>query len=107
MRNVLLTFSDDRGIRIRSALWEEYTGHVAPSVSKKHYIPSIASRTRGQKEALEEKMDSFRRSVIGPLEEAISEVQKRLSAPGTCKKLATSSETAAKWPRRRFVSREI
>lgn len=93
LRNCLLTFSDDRGIR--SALWEEYVGHVVPGVTKKHYVPSIRSRTRGHKEALDEKMGAFRRVVLEPLEETVSEALGKLENGETCKKLATPMENAA------------
>jgi len=68
LRNCLPTFSTMEGIH--GSIWEQYIGHTPKTVTERHYVPRLASRTMGEATALERQIALFRRFVIEPLQQS-------------------------------------
>lgn len=66
LRNCLPTFATMEGIH--GTVWEQYIGHAPKTVTERHYVPRLASRTMGEKKALERQVALFRRLVTDPLD---------------------------------------
>lgn len=69
LRNCLPTFAMAEGLQ--SDVWEQYIGHVPRSVTAKHYVPRLGSKSLGEADALVRQMRIFRTQVIEPVERAI------------------------------------
>ncbi len=81
-RGPLKAGSAFRGSGIRSPVfrWEQCIGHAPGTVTERHYVPRLTSRTSGERSALDRQMALFRRLVVEPLEQATS----AQAVPGTC-----------------------
>ncbi len=66
LRNCLPTFAKIQGIH--GTIWEQYIGHAPETVTERHYVPRLAGRTLGEKNALGRQMDLFRRFVTGQID---------------------------------------
>lgn len=69
LRNCLPTFAVTQ--KLHNDVWEQYIGHAPMSVTAKHYIPRLASASRGESSALERQMALFRFRVTDFLDRAI------------------------------------
>ena len=68
LRNCLPTFAAISGVT--SAVWEQYIGHAPQGITAMHYVPRLASGSLGEKEALDQQMEIFRKIVVQTLENA-------------------------------------
>ncbi|HUT24724.1 MAG TPA: hypothetical protein VM492_10310 [Sumerlaeia bacterium] len=69
LRNALPTWATTNGCR--DDLWEQCLGHAPEGVTARHYVPRLASVSRGEKGELEKQMALFRNRIVLPLETAI------------------------------------
>jgi hypothetical protein len=71
LRNCLFQFAESQGMR--SQIWEEYLGHSDRTVSGRSYLHRLKTISPGEERELEEKMETFRRFVITPLENGLKD----------------------------------
>jgi len=90
LRNCLPTHAAMNGLQ--GSLWEQYIGHAPGTVTERHYVPRLTSRTSGERSALGRQMALFRRLVVEPLEQATS----AQAAPVTCNTLQPGNSEAAR-----------
>ncbi|MFH0794039.1 MAG: hypothetical protein V2A74_08405 [bacterium] len=69
LRNCLPTFAVMHGLL--NDVWEQYIGHAPKSVTARHYIPRLASRSTGEGEALRRQTNLFELHVTEPLNRAV------------------------------------
>lgn len=80
LRNCLPTFATMEGIH--GTVWEQYIGHAPKTVTERHYVPRLASRTGGERAALQRQAALFMRLVVEPVEEFASSPDCRILQPG-------------------------
>lgn len=73
LRNCLPTLATMEGIE--SALWDQYIGHAPRGVTARNYIPRLTAAMQGEKDALNDAMDVFRKLVVAVVEKAIERAQ--------------------------------
>lgn len=69
LRNCLPTFAIINGLH--NDVWEQNIGHVPRSVTAQHYLPQLATVSRGQEQALARQMAILRMQVVNLLNRAI------------------------------------
>jgi hypothetical protein len=69
LRNCLPTFAVVNGQL--NDVWEQYIGHAPRSITARHYIPRLASISKGEEDALIRQTNLFRLHVTEPLNQAI------------------------------------
>lgn len=89
LRNCLPTLAATEGVL--GVVWEQYIGHAARGVSARHYIPRLTAATAGEKDALKQAMDVFRRLVVEVVETAIERAK---AAPAEVVEVATAAGRA-------------
>jgi hypothetical protein len=69
LRKCLTTFGETLGVR--NSMWRQYEGRSPEGVVEKHYIPRLATVSRGESEELDRRMKIFRTQVLTPVEQGI------------------------------------
>lgn len=70
LRNCLPTFAVMAGLQ--NDFWEQYSGRAPRTIYAKHYVPRLATVSKGEREALEQQMKFFHFHVVDHLNKAIA-----------------------------------
>lgn len=83
LRNCLLTFCDDCGLQV--ALFEQYVGHKAKTVSDQSYKPRrLREFTKAMRKKQEKALEVFRRLVIAPIDAGLQGLEPRMVLQLSC-----------------------
>ncbi|MEQ8821205.1 MAG: site-specific integrase [Sumerlaeia bacterium] len=93
LRNCLVTFCEDCGLQ--TALFEQYVGHAAKTVSDMSYKPRrLATFTKAERTRQEHALDVYRRLVIEPIEAGLRGQRPRMVLQLSCNSTANTDQEA-------------